>query len=167
MHSVQEWFDDGGFLLRVSCFLVLLFLCISKSGCGHEADEYEPSFVQVTSIHIVEYDSLVIGDFNSIDVSTDPFRMYIPDKNVHRIAVVDSAGSILRVFGNEGQGPGELYRPMAVEQISDRLFVKESNRFSVFDTTGRFLHIRLLPEGIYPEDRWSLTHPRLELTEFP
>lgn len=138
--------------------VTVTFLSISFSACAYESDVQELTLVQSSSIHIEEDDSLFIGDFSSIDVWADPFRMYIPDENVHRIAVVNSTGNILRVFGSEGQGPGELYRPMAVVSVGDRVYVKESNRFSVFDTTGIFLETLRLPEGIYPEDRWSLSY---------
>ena len=76
--------------------VTVTFLSISFSACAYESDVQELTLVQSSSIHIEEDDSLFIGDFSSIDVWADPFRMYIPDENVHRIAVVSSTGQLIR-----------------------------------------------------------------------
>lgn len=132
-------------------------MALALYGCTAPAPESIVSLAHVGSIHVEENDSLFIGDFSSIGISPRPLRLFVPDEKVHRIAVVDSSGRIVRAFGSGGQAPGELWRPMAVAVMDDRVIVKESNRFSVFDTTGTFLRTFQLPEGIYSEDRWSLT----------
>lgn len=143
--------------------LITSFLCgtlILLFGCGSppSTDTEAPILEQVRTIRLEENDSLFLGDFNSLTVTAT--RIYVPDHNTHRIAVYDLDGQIIRFFGSEGVGPGELRRPMKVVAAGDRVYVKESDRFSVFDTSGTFLRTFVLPEGVYTEDRWSLTYFR-------
>lgn len=112
----------------------------------------------VRTIAIQETDARYLGDFITITVQNDPFRIYIPDSNMHRIAVLDSTGQIVRIFGQRGQGPGEFERPMHIVRVHDRLYVKEANRYSIFDTSGTFQRRLNLPEGVYDDGRWSLNH---------
>jgi len=54
---------------------------------------------RVGTIDIQETDSLFIGAFESADVTLDPFRMHIADREIHRVAVVDRSGTIRRLIG--------------------------------------------------------------------
>lgn len=144
--------------LLLGTLLVLL-------GTGCAAPEMEESTGPLTAslrkvdeIIIQETDSLFIGDFWNLFVAEDPLRLYVADRMLHRIAVVDQDGRILRMIGSFGQGPGELNRPQKALVVDDRLIVEASRRFTVFDTTGRYLANLQLPPGFSQGDQWSLTH---------
>ncbi|MCB0280672.1 MAG: 6-bladed beta-propeller, partial [Calditrichaeota bacterium] len=59
------------------------------------------------------------------------------NKSIH---VFDKNGKHLRVFGEEGNGPGELSRPFRIFTSKDRIYVREDMRVNCYDFTGK--HIR-------------------------
>ncbi len=68
--------------------------------------------------------------------------IYVVDTGNHRLAAFDFDGKFVRVFGKEGQGPGEFSRPSGVFVYPDsRLAVADygNNRIQLFDKTGKFL----------------------------
>lgn len=113
---------------------------------------------QVHTIEIEESDSLVIGQFESIDVNLDPFRMYIADRELHRVAVVNRDGEIIRSIGEPGQGPGELQNPQRAVRRGDSIIVEDTDaQLSVFTAEGDFLRRERLPEGMWRGGMWSLS----------
>ncbi|MCL4442046.1 MAG: 6-bladed beta-propeller, partial [Firmicutes bacterium] len=69
-------------------------------------------------------------------------RVYVFDKQDHRVKVCDASGQILLTFGGEGTEPGKLKYAMglAVSGKGD-IYVSDSgnSRIQVFDSQGRFL----------------------------
>jgi hypothetical protein len=139
-----------------AAFLILFVMCVA--GCGGESatSSKQVAFERVRTISIQETDSLYLGNFLALTVTSDPLRIYVPDLKLHRIAVLDSTGRILDVFGRRGRGPGELVQPTHVAAAGKRLYVAESNRFSVFDTTGTFVETLRLPEGFSRQGRHAM-----------
>jgi len=67
---------------------------------------------------------------------------YIPDTAAHAIVVFDRDLHLVRRFGREGEGPGELKWPCAVRMTPDGLLAvhdPENQRISYFSTSGEFL----------------------------
>ena len=69
------------------------------------------------------------------------------DNRHARIIVLDSAGRLLRVFGREGSGPGELRYPDTIVLRGDTVFVanRPNGRLELFLTDGTSLGSRALP----------------------
>ncbi len=80
------------------------------------------------------------------DLAVDPLgRIYVLESQSNEIRVFDADGGHVRTFGREGQGPGELNGPSALDWDGDgRLWVVDPRnaRFSVFDTAGEYLEDR-------------------------
>jgi len=113
---------------------------------------------QVDTIKIQETDERFVGQFESAHVTLDPFRMYIADREIHRVAVVDRSGAIVRLIGEQGQGPGELQDPQRAVRAGDSIIVEDTNtQFSVFTADGEFKRRDRLPEGVWRGGMWSLT----------
>ena len=82
------------------------------AGCGLSSSR-EPAtdLALVHSFVLEETDSLFLGHFWTITVTTSPYRVYVPDAIADQIRVFDSLGGIVRFFGSRGEGPGELDGP--------------------------------------------------------
>jgi len=67
-------------------------------------------------------------------------KIFVSDAGTHRIVVFDNQGNYLREFAEEGDGPGELGRPMLMDVNinGDRLYVAEylNDRIQVFTLQG-------------------------------
>jgi len=105
------------------------------------------------------------------DITTDlEGYIYACDSQEHRIQVYDKSGQFVRTVGREGQGPGELLRPMAVRVTPDgSVFVQDhlNYRISIFKPDGKFDHSfryeSFAKEAleIDPDGRVFLIHPFL------
>jgi len=76
-------------------------------------------------------------------------RIYVLDQTAHRVAVFDSLGRLVTVFGREGGGPGELRSPLAVAVSAEgEVVVHDASKGSLvwFDSSGRPL----------PEERFGV-----------
>lgn len=67
-------------------------------------------------------------------------RLYVADTKPSVIKVFDSTGTLVRIIGHEGDGPGE-FRSAYVAVRGDRLLIHDpmARRTSFFDTSGTFL----------------------------
>lgn len=89
-------------------------------------------------------------------------QIYISDFDAHDIKIFNPEGKLIKLVGQQGQGPGDLYSPSFIDFAADRLIVWESmnRRFSIFDKDGRFINtmqlaqengraegLRILPDG--------------------
>ncbi len=93
------------------------------------------------------------GQFNyPYDVACDSTgKVYVADRNNHRIQVFTAEGKFLKMFGNRGDGRGELNCPISITtDTSDRVYVGDYNhRISVFTPDGQF-HLSFSNEGMGP-----------------
>lgn len=148
-------------LRRITSMRLPVAIALVLGGCVQpSAREPSVDLVEIRRFPLEETDSLFIGRFGSMAVTRSPFRVYVPDNLSGRITVFDAAGSIIRTFGEPGEGPGELELPMQVMVSGNRLFVKEAERFSVFDTSGSYVRSMQTPDNIYPRERGSLVFYR-------
>ena len=145
--------------MKTCSALLLLSVILALAGCSDQGDSSSGLPLQLErTFTLQESDELFIGDFRAVTVTSDPFRMYIPDHVTAGVIVADSTGGLTKRIGSFGQGPGEMTQPMHVEVLNDRLYVVDLDRFSVFDTSGTFYRTRQLPEGLYLTASLSLTN---------
>lgn len=70
----------------------------------------------------------------------DAGNLFVLDNLAAEVRVFDPAGTYLRTFGGDGDGPGELRRPTGLAWGPNQtLLVYSSSTFDRFDTTGRFI----------------------------
>ena len=75
----------------------------------------------------------------SADFSSDG-RLYVADRNNSRIHVWNADGTYKKAFGEQGEGPGELFFPMKIEATDSELYVWNARlEMSVFDLDGKYL----------------------------
>lgn len=82
-------------------------------------------------------------------------RVWVLDQQARMIHVFGSDGQWVRTIGQEGGGPGEFTRPVAIERApDDRMWVIDTGnaRYSVFDTAGVFItsYRREIGASAYP-----------------
>ena len=75
-------------------------------------------------------------------------RIYVIDSTAHDIKMISPEGKLIKLIGQEGQGPGDFYSPNLIEISRDRLIVWESmnRRFSILDMDGKFIKSKKIDE---------------------
>ena len=70
-------------------------------------------------------------------------HVVVSDTHYHRVVEFDATGQVVRMFGREGQAPGEFIYPVAVTvDAQENLYVAEygsNDRVQVFTREGKFL----------------------------
>lgn len=84
-----------------------------------------------------------------IVVHTDG-RIYVIDSSAHNIKMIGPDGKLMKVIGQEGQGPGDFYSPAFIAISKNRLVVWESmnRRFSILDMDGEFLKLAKIDDEL-------------------
>ena len=147
--------------LFVSTLIIAVGLILS--GCSTAepevvAFEASDAFERVATIELQEDDERFIGTIRSLTAETDPLRLYVADRTMHRIAVLDSSGSIVQLIGQEGEGPGEMQAPVRVAVWGDSLVVENTrSELTVFTKEGEFVRRGRLPPDSWQGGQWSLT----------
>jgi len=152
------------------CLIFCLFAFVPQSGFSAAAPQSLADLLKSGSVHLAR--DIVISEKEfpegvyfqnprGIVVHSDG-RIYISDSLAHNIKMISSSGQIIKVFGQEGQGPGDLNSPTFIAISRDRLVVWESmnRRFSLFNMNGAFINsvkveddmgwilkMRTLPDG--------------------
>ena len=82
------------------------------------------------------------GEFNyafGITIGPDD-KLYVADRNNHRIQVLDKNGSFIRKFGSNGTAPGQFDGPRSVGFLPDgNLVVRDDRRLHWFQSDGSFI----------------------------
>jgi len=74
----------------------------------------------------------------SMDFAPDG-RLFVADFNQSKVLIWDKDGKFLTSFGTQGEGPGELFRPVKLSIVDDEVWVWDMRRrFSIFDLNGKF-----------------------------
>ena len=143
---------------RPFAILVLVLFTVLSSCTGGASSDVEvrplpesDRLVSVDTIAIQETDEDYIGDYTGASVTLDPFRVYIPDIQRDRVAVIGRTGEIRGYIGTPGEGPGELRNPHTTTVHGDTLIVNQSygRGYAIFDTTGTYYETHRLPEGAW------------------
>lgn len=70
-------------------------------------------------------------------------NLYVLDEGNYRVVAIDREGNLVRMFGSQGEGPGELSRPTSAAILDDgRLVVYDMGfpgALEVFDQEGSFV----------------------------
>jgi len=134
----------------------ILFLVLAFSDGVENAD--------VTVLQTFETPSEVSEDYISIPtnmVFSKDGGLFLLDQTRKMIFSWDADGKFLRAFGGEGQGPGELLRPTAVNVTEKEVIVWDDREdMSVFDHEGKFL-TRFPVVGYYPRTFTPLSGDKL------
>lgn len=120
----------------------------SESGVRIVSNPKKPMFRDVSSAFVLE---LTIGEtdsspnFNFIRLSDllvdDKGNIYALDSKDANIKVFSAEGQLLRIIGQQGQGPGELLTPVSMDLLSPTELVvmdARSRRLTSFDLNGNY-----------------------------
>ena len=90
-----------------------------------------------------EEDSTFLGNIRSFDVNLQRY-VYILDYQTQGINIYDPSGSLIRIVGGKGEGPGEFTRASAVDVTSSgEIWVVEmpKGQITVLDPDGNYQEI--------------------------
>ena len=135
-------------LFYVFCALSLLFVV----SCGEEGRDpgAEGADLELTPVTEEMYtvgalsgeDWETFGRIADVDFDVSG-NLHILDEGNYRVVVLDRAGAPVRMFGSQGEGPGELSGPMSTAILDDgRLVVHDMGfpgAFEIFDQEGSFV----------------------------
>jgi DNA-binding beta-propeller fold protein YncE len=95
--------------------------------------------------HFDSFGNLGPDEFRApLGVSADAAgNVYVVDADMHRVEKLDPSGSVLKTWGGQGSGDGELDGPgdIAVDLVGGSVYVAdvENDRVDKFDTDGQFI----------------------------
>jgi len=135
-------------------FVVLAVGMLLAGGC--DTPEVVP-LDETTALHLIdsleiqETNDRFIGQLVDAEVTLNPLQIYVADRKMQRVAVINSDGSIQQFIGGPGNGPGELGRPVFLSVDGTRLVVAQQRwrGFTVFDTAGTYIDDHRLPDGYW------------------
>ncbi|MFC2160044.1 6-bladed beta-propeller [Acidobacteriota bacterium] len=135
----------------ITCFSLIFFLMcfcppssFSETAPQSLADLFQSGSIKLTRDLVISEkefpEEIYFQNPRGIVVHTDG-RIYVSDSAAHNIKMISSAGKLLQVIGQEGQGPGDFNSPSYIAISRDRLVVWESmnRRFSILDMDGKFI----------------------------
>jgi len=96
------------------------------------------TFVEIDSLRDLDSNKY-FKRINGITASNN--KLYVSDSDVGRVIVFDSNLKLLKIFGKNGQGPGEFIFPCCINVTNDKIFVGDAARQDIqaFDLTGNYL----------------------------
>ena len=95
---------------------------------------------EALSIGEGEFDEDMFAELTSLDVDGDG-NIYILDRKDKKVKIFDSAGKFVKKFGEEGQGPGEMYLPVSLQVThNDEIVIGDAanQRLMFFSLEGEF-----------------------------
>jgi hypothetical protein len=129
--------------------LLLLIGCRDVEDQVRHDSPSGPELVALDSLRLPEAGSLYVGRPRGILVSPVDGSFFIADLFSHRVLRFRRDGSLVRIYGRRGQGPGELETAGATFLLDDTTLVVHDTRMrrlNLFDTrTGAFRSDRELP----------------------
>ncbi len=106
-----------------------------------------PGFGEGTDWKTQFYDS-----FTDITVATDG-SIFAASSRQHTIFKFDSKGSLVKSFGQEGQGPGDFYLPRNLSILDGKYLVvgeyATNHRISLFDLDGNFVKLLKTEKSVF------------------
>jgi sugar lactone lactonase YvrE len=129
---------------------------LASSNATPFAQSFLPAYEKGTGEFVVDY--TIGGDIEDedyflarpIDLALDAEgNLFVLDSGNYCIKKFDPEGKLLKTFGRQGEGPGEMAGPIAIETYRDgRVFLNDyrNRRFTVFDHEGNCLETRDLTD---------------------
>jgi len=112
----------------------------SKKPAPPEGTLSKMTLNEALSIGEGEFDEDMFAELTSLDVDGDG-NIYILDRKDKKVKIFDSAGKFVKKFGEEGQGPGEMYLPVSLQVThNDEIVIGDAanQRLMFFSLEGEF-----------------------------
>jgi hypothetical protein len=114
--------------------------------CGQKQKEGEAKFFSLEKVLTIDTEDtktaeMGLSDIRHFDIDSEG-KIFISNLKAKEnyIFMLNKDGSLVSVFGNAGQGPGELQSPMElVISNQDEVFVADRGKVVVFSNTGQFI----------------------------
>lgn len=103
---------------------------LAVPGCGREAPASKPAPVLtlLDSVVLHSSDSITLGNPETSLAVDDSGNIYVADQAPIRVLRYTADGSLSRVYGGQGQGPGELSGTMPATVVTDSLLIQPGTR---------------------------------------
>jgi hypothetical protein len=128
---------------KSACFIFLFFLLIC---CGPKQYEGEAKLFSLEKVLTVDTENNKIADMGLTDISyfdiDSEGKIFIANLKAKEnyIFILNNDGSLISVFGSQGQGPGELQSAMELAiSNQDEIFITDRGKVVVFSNTGQFI----------------------------
>lgn len=102
------------------CILVSVFVC--KPAGALQAPPGSPGLDLLRRVRVAENDTLFLSRPTEIALGLDG-HVYVTEANEARVLDLAPDGTIARVFGRKGQGPGEFMHPSTLAVLGDSMLV--------------------------------------------
>ena len=110
-----------------------------KNKAPKYADTEFITLEELYSINVEEFDEYYIYKLADMDVDSDT-NLYVLDYFESTVTVFDKNGKYLRTFGGNGQGPGELERPLIISIYDDKISIYENFKgIKIWDLNGKYI----------------------------
>ncbi len=129
---------------NLACFLLFIFCLLTC--CGPKQDEVEAKLFSLKKVLTIDTEDnktaeMGLTDIRHFDIDSEG-RVFIANLKAKEsyIFILNRDGSLLSVFGRNGQGPGELQSPMElIVSNQDEIFITDRGKAVVFSNTGQFI----------------------------
>ena len=128
---------------KSACFIFMFCLLIC---CGPKQDDVEAKLFSLEKVLTIDTENNKIAEMGLTDIShfdiDSEGNIFIanPKAKENYIFMLNNDGSLISVFGSNGQGPGELQSPkeLAISK-QDEIFITDRGKVIVFSNTGQFI----------------------------
>ena len=114
--------------------------------CGPKQEDVEAKLFSLEKVLTIDTENNKIAEMGLTDIShfdiDSEGNIFIanPKAKENYIFMLNNDGSLISVFGSNGQGPGELQSPkeLAISK-QDEIFITDRGKVIVFSNTGQFI----------------------------
>jgi len=128
---------------KSACFLFIFCFLIC---CGPKQDNAEAKRFSLEKVLTIDTENNKIAEMGLTDIrhfdidSEGKICIANLKAKENYIFVLNNDGSLISVFGSQGQGPGELQSPMELAiSKQDEIFITDRGKVVVFSNTGQFI----------------------------
>ena len=128
---------------KTACLLFMFCLLIC---CGPKQDEVDSKLFSLEKVLTIDTENnqtaeMGLTDIRYFDIDSEG-KIFIANLKAKEnyIFILNKDGSLISVFGSNGQGPGELQSPLElVISNQDEIFITDRGKVVVFSNTGQFI----------------------------
>jgi len=91
-----------------------------------------------------------IGSIQNVKIGEDN-RVYLIDRKNYKIGIYNNTGKLLKAFGRQGEGPGEIKRFFGGNQLhltKKSLIIMDRSRIHYFDLEGEYKKTIIIPSNL-------------------